>query len=59
MYLHNAAESQMDGPGDQAFLKKLKEAFVWLEKARKEGKIAAYGMVSYFPSSNTPTTSLR
>jgi aryl-alcohol dehydrogenase-like predicted oxidoreductase len=46
LYLHNVAESSMDGPKDEAFLRKLKEAFAWLEKARDEGKIAAYGMVS-------------
>lgn len=45
LYLHNVAESSMDGPKDEAFLRKLKEAFAWLEKARDEGKIAAYGMV--------------
>ncbi|KAK9917236.1 hypothetical protein WJX75_002180 [Coccomyxa subellipsoidea] len=47
LYLHNVAESSMDGPKDEAFLRKLKEAFAWLEKARDEGKIAAYGMATW------------
>ncbi len=47
LYLHNAAESHLGGLGNEAFLKRLGEAFAWLEGARKEGKIAAYGMVSF------------
>ncbi|CAL8464817.1 g4352 [Coccomyxa elongata] len=47
LYLHNAAESHLGGLGNEAFLKRLREAFAWLEGARKEGKIAAYGMATW------------
>ena len=46
LYLHNAAESHLDGLGAKDFMERLRQAFAWLEGARKEGKIAAYGMAS-------------
>lgn len=46
LYLHNVAESQLEALGPPKFLQRLKDAFTWLEEARKQGRIQAYGMVS-------------
>jgi diketogulonate reductase-like aldo/keto reductase len=48
LYLHNAAESQVDTLGEAKFMQRLRDAFVWLEDARQHGRIQSYGMVSEF-----------
>lgn len=47
IYLHNAAESQIPDVGREAFMARLREAFVFYEKARAEGKIRYYGMATW------------
>lgn len=47
LYLHNAAESQLAPLGQKAFVARLSEAFGFLEKARQDGSIRAYGMATW------------
>jgi aryl-alcohol dehydrogenase-like predicted oxidoreductase len=46
LYLHNAAESQLTVLGSSSFEKRLRSAFEFLEEARAEGKIRAYGLAT-------------
>lgn len=47
MYLHNAAEGQLPYVGRERFMKMLKEAFLFYEKKRKEGRIRHYGVATW------------
>ena len=47
LYLHNAAESQLREVGETELLHRLHEAFVWLEHARADGLLQAYGMATW------------
>jgi aryl-alcohol dehydrogenase-like predicted oxidoreductase len=47
MYLHNAVEGQIQDIPKEEFVKKLKDAFEFYEKKRKEGKIRYYGMATW------------
>jgi aryl-alcohol dehydrogenase-like predicted oxidoreductase len=47
LYLHNAAESQIPVVGEEEFMRRLRAAFSFFEVARKEGKIAYYGMATW------------
>ena len=47
LYLHNAVEAQMQEVGETELLHRLHEAFVWLEHARQDGLIRAYGMATW------------
>ena len=46
LYLHNAAEAQ-GAAGETELLHRLHDAFVWLEHARQDGSIRAYGMATW------------
>ena len=47
LYLHNAAETQLGEVGEEELLRRLHEAFLWLEHARADGSIRAYGMATW------------
>lgn len=47
MYLHNAAEGQLQDISKDQFMKKLADAFRFYEEARKKGKIRYYGMATW------------
>ena len=47
MYLHNAAEGQLQDISKEEFMKNLKEVFEFYEKRRKEGTIRYYGMATW------------
>ena len=46
LYLHNAAEAQ-GALGETELLHRLHEAFAWLEHARQDGSIQAYGLATW------------
>jgi len=47
MYLHNAAEGQLQDISKDEFMKKLRDAFEFYESQRKSGKIRYYGMATW------------
>ena len=47
LYLHNVVEMQLEELGETEVLHRLHEAFVWLEHARQDGSIRAYGMATW------------
>ena len=47
MYLHNAAEGQLQDISKEGFMKNLKEVFEFYEKQRKQGTIRYYGMATW------------
>ena len=47
MYLHNAAEGQLQDISKEQFMKNLKLVFEFYEKQRKEGTIRCYGMATW------------
>jgi hypothetical protein len=47
LYLHNAAEAQLEKVGREVFMERLKAAFQGLETLRKSNKIRAYGMATW------------
>ncbi len=47
MYLHNAAEGQLQDISKDVFMKNLKEVFEFYEKQRKQGTIRYYGMATW------------
>ena len=47
MYLHNAAEGQLQDISKEEFMKKLKEVFEFYENQRKNGSIKYYGMATW------------
>ena len=47
MYLHNAAEGQLQDISKEEFMKKLKEVFEFYENQRKNGFIKYYGMATW------------
>ena len=47
MYLHNAAEGQLQDISKEQFMKNLKLVFEFYEKQRKEGTIKHYGMATW------------
>lgn len=47
VYLHNAAESQLPEVGREEFMRRLRLAFEFYEKARAEGRIRYYGMATW------------
>ncbi len=47
VYLHNAAEGQLVDISKEEFMKKLKEAFEFYERQRKNGNIRFYGMATW------------
>ena len=47
MYLHNAAEGQLQDISKEEFMKNLKLVFEFYEKQRKEGTIKYYGMATW------------
>ena len=47
MYLHNAAEGQLQDMTKDEFMKKLGEVFKFYEDQRKSGKIRYYGMATW------------
>lgn len=47
LYLHNPAEMQLAAIGTDAFMQRLKAAFSWAEKVRKQGLIRAYGLATW------------
>jgi aryl-alcohol dehydrogenase-like predicted oxidoreductase len=47
LYLHNAAEGQLQDVSKEQFIKNLKEVFALYEQKRKEGKIRYYGMATW------------
>ena len=47
MYLHNAAEGQLQDVSKEEFTKKLKDVFEFYESQRKNGSIKYYGMATW------------
>ena len=47
MYLHNAAEGQLQDIAKEEFMRKLKEVFEFYENQRKNGSIKYYGMATW------------
>ncbi len=47
MYLHNAAEGQLQDISRDEFMKKLKQVFEFYENQRKSGSIRYYGMATW------------
>lgn len=47
MYLHNAAEGQLQDISKEEFMKNLKQVFEFYEKQRKEGTVKYYGMATW------------
>jgi len=47
MYIHNAAEGQLQDISKEEFMKNLKLVFEFYEKQRKEGTIKYYGMATW------------
>lgn len=47
LYLHNAVEMSSDDMGSPEFWDRLARAFEWLEQARSQGLIRAYGMATW------------
>jgi aryl-alcohol dehydrogenase-like predicted oxidoreductase len=47
IYLHNAAEGQLQDISKEEFMKKLKDVFEFYEKQRKRGSIRYYGMATW------------
>ena len=47
MYLHNAAEGQLQDISKEEFMKNLREVFEFYEKQRKQGTIQYYGMATW------------
>ncbi|KAK9821777.1 hypothetical protein WJX81_000061 [Elliptochloris bilobata] len=47
LYLHNAAEAQLQRLGAEGFEALLRAAFAWLEGTRRRGSIQAYGLASW------------
>lgn len=47
IYLHNAAESQLPEVGREEFMRRLRLAFEFYEKARADGRIRFYGMATW------------
>ncbi len=47
MYLHNAAEGQLQDVSKEQFMKNLKDVFEFYENSRKKGKIRYYGMATW------------
>jgi aryl-alcohol dehydrogenase-like predicted oxidoreductase len=47
MYLHNAAEGQLQDISKDEFMNKLKEVFEFYESQRKSGRIRYYGMATW------------
>lgn len=47
IYLHNAAEGQLQDISKEEFMKKLKEVFEFYESERKNGSIKYYGMATW------------
>jgi aryl-alcohol dehydrogenase-like predicted oxidoreductase len=47
MYLHNAAEGQLQDISKEEFMRKLKEVFEFYENQRKSGTIRYYGMATW------------
>ena len=47
MYLHNAAEGQLQDISKDEFMKKLSNVFEFYESQRKSGKIRYYGMATW------------
>ena len=47
IYLHNAAEGQLQDISKEEFMKKLKDVFEFYEKQRKSGSIRYYGMATW------------
>ncbi|MBI1829634.1 MAG: aldo/keto reductase [Thaumarchaeota archaeon] len=47
IYLHNAAEGQLQDISKEGFMKKLKDVFEFYEKQRKSGSIRYYGMATW------------
>jgi aryl-alcohol dehydrogenase-like predicted oxidoreductase len=55
LYLHNAAESQIPMLGKREFIRRLRGAFSFFERARKEEKIMFYGMATWDCFRNSET----
>ncbi|MGI0083032.1 MAG: aldo/keto reductase, partial [Nitrosopumilaceae archaeon] len=47
MYLHNAAEGQLQDISKEQFMRNLKQVFEFYEKQRKQGTILYYGMATW------------
>ncbi|TSA17087.1 MAG: aldo/keto reductase [Nitrosopumilales archaeon] len=47
IYIHNAAEGQLQDISKEEFMKKLKDVFEFYEKQRKSGSIRYYGMATW------------
>ena len=47
MYLHNAAEGQLQDISKEEFMKKMRDVFEFYESQRKSGKIRYYGMATW------------
>ncbi len=47
IYLHNAAEGQLQDVSKEEFIKKLKAAFEFYERQRKAGTVRYYGMATW------------
>ena len=47
MYLHNAAEGQLQDISKEQFMKNLRDVFEFYESSRKKGKILYYGMATW------------
>jgi len=47
MYMHNAAESQLNDIGREEFFEKLRSVFRFYSDMRKEGKIRYYGLATW------------
>ena len=47
MYLHNAAEAQLNDISMEEFFEKLRSVFTFYEDMRKEGKIRYYGLATW------------
>lgn len=47
LYLHNAAEAEMEAIGPRPFEERLREAFAFYEEARRIGRIRWYGLATW------------
>lgn len=47
LYLHNAADAQLPKVGREEFMRRLRSAFEFLEEARRDGRIASYGLATW------------
>ncbi|MDE2045036.1 MAG: aldo/keto reductase [Thermoplasmata archaeon] len=47
LYLHNAAEAQLEEVGKKVFFERLRGAFDFFEEARRKGRLVSYGLATW------------